>query len=210
MVTPYTNGDHAAVEARRWKAVTLQNRGLTLPMIAREMQEDYRRHNPNLTLIQIENHIGIDVHRALKEYRKRVDRGIEEKITQQELRFADIRRRLYSIIAANHFVTNNGKIIKDDDGVPIRDHGPIIAALAQLRLLEDQEARLHGTYSSEKISLALERRVDDEAVEVVEAILAGFSALPELEPAHRQRALEAAGAHLRTIQGEVVDERDDQ
>jgi hypothetical protein len=206
----WNDDDMARVEARRWKAVTLANRGLTHKMVATEMAEDYRAHNPDLTLIQIEQHVGVDIHRALEEYRKRADHAVEEKITAQALRFQDIRRQLYGILARHHYVLHQGEIVSGPDGQPLRDNGPVLAALNQLRALEDQEARLHGTYQREKLDIALGRRVDEEATDVVEAILAGFAAVPDLEPAVRQRALEAAGAHLRTIEGEVVDERDDQ
>ncbi len=199
--------DMALVEARRWKAVTLANRGLTHKMVAEQMQEDYRRHNPDLTLIQIQSHVSVDIVRALKAYRARADHAVEERITAQELRFQDIRRQLYGVLARPHYVLHQGQVVHGPDGTtPLRDDGPILQALGQLRGLEDQSARLHGTYQREKLDIALGRRVDEEASDVVEAILAGFSAVPELEPAVRQRALEAAGAHLRTIEGEVVEE----
>lgn len=199
--------EHSEVEARRWKAITLSNRGLTHRMVATEMQEDYRRHNPNLTLAQIERHVGVDITRALKIYRQRTDHAVEEKITAQLLRMNDIRRALYRVLASDHrVVTPTGKIVADDEGRPLKDHGPILAALAQLQLLEDRQARVEGTYAREKLDIALGRRVEEESQDVVEAILAGFSAAPELEPAVRQRVLEAAGAHLRTIEGEVVSE----
>lgn len=203
--TPYNDGDHSVVEARRWKAVTLQNRGLTHRMIAEQLVEEYRRHNPSLTLIQIERHVSVDITRALKEYRKRADHAIEEKLTAASLRLNDIRRRLYSVIVADHPVLYQGEIVRDEDGNMIQDKGPVLAALAQLRALEEQQARLEGTNAREKIDVALGRRVEEEATDVVEAILAGFAAVPELEPAVRQRVLEAAGAHLRTIEGEVVE-----
>lgn len=198
MVTPYDNADHAKVEARRWKAVTLANRGLTHRMVAEQMMGDYAE---GLSVTQVQAQVAVDISRALKEYRKRVDHGIEEKLTAATLRLNDIRRQLYRIISTDHYVLHQGEIVKDKDGRPLRDDGPVLAALGQLRALEEQQARLEGTNAREKIDIALERRVDDEATDVVEAILAGFSAVPELEPAVRQRVLEAAGAHLRAIEG---------
>lgn len=209
MVSPYDADDHAMVENRRWKAVTLANRGLTHKMIATEMQEDYRRHNPELSLVQIERHVGIDITRALKAYRKRADQAVEERITAQQLRFSEIRRRLFAVLSRTHYVLHSGEIVHGPDGEPLRDQAPVLAALAQLQQLEDRQARLEGTYQREKLDIALERRVDDEAADVVEAILAGFSAIPEIEPALRQRALEAASARLHAIEGEVVSDTDD-
>jgi hypothetical protein len=201
MVSPYDNGDHAKVEGRRWRAVTLSNRGLTHRMIAEQMADEYRENNPALTIESVANMVGVDIHRALKAYRKRVDQGLEEKLAAATLRLNDIRRQLYRIIASDHYVLANGKIVKDDEGRPLKDNAPVLAALAQLRALEEQQARLEGTNAREKIDIALERRVDEESTDVVEAILAGFSAVPELEPAVRQRVLEAAGAHLRGPEG---------
>lgn len=197
MVTPYDSADHAKVENRRWKAVTLANRGLTHRMVAEQMREEY---TPGLSLEQVTAQVGVDIHRALKEYRKRTDTGIEEKLTAAVLRLNEIRRRLYSVIVADHFVLHQGEIVRDKEGRPLKDNGPVLAALGQLRALEEQQARLEGTNAREKIDIALERRVESEATDVVEAILAGFSAVPELEPAVRQRVLEAAGAHLRALE----------
>lgn len=202
------------VEARRWKAVTLANRGLTHKMIAVELQDEYRRHNPDLNLVQIERHVSVDITRALQIYRKRTDQAVEERIAAQSLRFAEIRRRLFAVLAQRHYVLYQGEVVHGppgEDGVPhpLVDQGPILAALHQLQQLEDRQARLEGTYQREKLDIALGRRVEEEATDVVEAILAGFAAVPELAPEVRQRALEAAGAHLRTIEGEVVARTDE-
>lgn len=212
MTSPYDNADHAVVEARRWKAVTLANRGLTHRMVAEQLADDYRAASQNperLTIEGITAMVSVDISRALKVYKQRVDYAVEERITAQSLRFGDIRRRLYAIIAQRHPVLYQGEVVTDADGRPLQDDGPVLAALAQLQQLEDRQARLEGTYQREKLDIALTRRVEEEATDVVEAILAGFAALPELDPAVRQRALEAAGAHLRTIQGEVVQRTED-
>lgn len=208
----WNNGDQTIVAARRWKAVTLANRGLTHKMIAQEMLEEYRSStgNTTMTLFQAESHVSVDITRALKEYRQRADQAVEERITAQSLRFSEIRRRLFGIIAQRHYVLHQGSVVNGPDGEPLQDQGPVLTALAQLQNLEDRQARLEGTYQREKMDIALTRRVDEEAADVVEAILAGFAAVPELEPAARQRALEAASAHLHTLEGEVVTDTEDQ
>lgn len=208
----WDSADQSAVEARRWRCVLLANRGLTHAQIAEELQQEYRAVSATpdtLSLVSIANMVGVDIHRALKEYRKRTDAEIEERIAAQVLRFNDIRRNLYGIIARKHLVvTPTGKIVKDDEEVPLRDDGPVLAALAQLINLEDRQARVEGTYAREKLDIALSRRVEDEATDVVEAILAGADAI-DLPPVERQRMLEAAGARLRTIEGEVISETED-
>lgn len=202
--------DHGAVEARRWRAIMLANRGLTYRQVAEELADLYRETsgNPTLTVDQVANQVGVDIHRALKVYRRRTDAEVEDRIANQVMRFNDIRRTLYGVIARRHLVVNNGKIMKDSEGIPLRDDGPVIAAVAQLIQLEDRQARVEGTYAREKLDIALETRVENEAQLAVEAILAGADAVG-LEPAQRQLMLEAAGARLRTIDGEVVDETED-
>lgn len=210
MATPWDSADHASVEARRWRAIQLANRGLTHRQIAEELQGMYReasRDGDGLSLVSITNMVGVDIHRALKEYRKRTDKEIEDRIAAQVLRFNDIRRSLYGIIARRHPVLYQGQIVKDDEGAPLRDDGPVLAALGQLINLEDRQARVEGTYAREKIDIALSNRVENEAQMAVEAILAGADAIG-LEPVQRQRMLEAAGARLRTIEGEVVSEEE--
>lgn len=209
MATPWDSADHASVEARRWKCVTLANRGLTHRMIAEQLQGDYRAasHNPDrLTIEGITAMVSVDITRALKVYRKRSDQAVEERLTAAGLRLNDIRRQLYRIIAGDHFVLYQGEIVRDEEGHPLRDDAPVLAALSQLRGLEEQQAKLEGTNARDKIEIAFDRRVDEESTDVVEAILAGFSAVPELEPAVRQRVLEAAGAHLRGPDGPPPDD----
>lgn len=199
MASPaWDNADQTVVQARRWKAVTLANRGLTHRMVAEQMRGEYA---DGLTLEQVQAQVATDISRALRDYRKRADGGIEEKLTAASLRLNEIRRRLYAVIVGDHYVISSGSIVKDDEGRPLKDNGPVLAALGQLRALEEQQARLEGTNAREKIDIALDRRIQDEATDVVEAILAGFAAVPELEPAVRQRVLEAAGAHLRGPEG---------
>lgn len=211
MSSPWDNADHARVEARRWKVLALSNRGLTHRQIAEELLEEYRSASPDpdrLTLEAVTNHVGLDIHRALKEYRKRTDAEIEERIAAQVARLNDIRRTLYGVIARKHLVVNQGKIMNGPDGQPLRDDGPVIAAVAQLIQLEDRQARVEGTYAREKIDIALATRVENEAQLAVEAILAGADAI-ELEPVQRQQMLEAAGARLRSIDGEVISDTED-
>ena len=211
MATPWDSADHASVEARRWRAIQLANRGLTHRQIAEELQDMYReasRDGDSLSLVSITNMVGVDIHRALKEYRKRTDREIEDRIAAQLLRLNELRRSLYGVMARRHPVLYQGGIVKDDEGVPLRDDGPVLAAIAQLISLEDRQARVEGTYAREKIDVALSNRVENEAQMAVEAILAGADAIG-LEPVQRQRMLEAAGARLRTIEGEVVGEEED-
>jgi hypothetical protein len=124
------------------------------------------------------------------------------------MRLDGLRRQVFAVLARPHYVLHAGQVVKDDDGNPMRDDGPILAAVDRLLRIEERQAKIDGTDASEKLTIALDRRVDEETAVVVESILAGANAV-DLEPAQRQRMLEAAGAHLRTLEGEVVGETED-
>jgi hypothetical protein len=52
-----------------------------------------------------------------------------------------------------HVVTSGGKIVCDKDGVPLRDSGPELQAIAtQARILE-QQAKLNGTNAPAQVTI---------------------------------------------------------
>jgi hypothetical protein len=106
---------------------------------------------------------------------------------------------------SDHPLIQNGKVVKDDQGRPVKDAGPKLAALQTMLRIEKQWAELHGTEASKKLEIALETRTDLESNLVAEAVLAAAEALG-LEPAQRMRALEAAAARLDIVDAEVVSE----
>ncbi len=196
---PHDSAEHASVAQRRQRAIELRNRGLTWYQVAQEMDYLDRQGNPSPALA-----CG-DVGRALKAANKEIQFGLEEYRESARSRLDGIRRQVHAVMARPHYLYANGKQVLDAEGNPVRDDAPILAAVDRLIRLEERQARLEGTDASEKLTLALERRVEEEATVSVEAILAGFNALGDaLPPALRQKALEAASAHLRTIEGEVV------
>lgn len=150
----------------------------------------------------------VDVSRALKRARREIVSGLEEMVQMADLRDDDLRLRLRTILQTKHYLVQGGKIVKDDNGEPIRDYGPVLAAIDRLHRLEERYAVRHGLNAPEKLNIALERRTDVEATVVTEAILAGFDAA-ELPADVRMRALEAAQSRLTTIEGEVVSESTD-
>lgn len=196
---PYGVGGHAEVAQRRQRAIELKNRGLTWYQVAQEMNYLDTQGNPSPALA-----CG-DVGRALKIANKGIATGLEVYRELASSRIDAIRRQVYAVIARPHYLYSNGKAVLDEDGNKIRDDAPVLAAVDRLIRLEERQAKLEGTDASEKLTIALDRRVEEEATMTVEAILAGFNELGDaLPPAMRQRALEAASAHLRTIEGEVV------
>jgi hypothetical protein len=197
----------AMVAQRRARAIELKNRGMSWQQVAEAMAANYPEYrdsegNPSAAVACV------DVSRALKQANKELSMGLEEYREAARMRLDGLRRQVFAVLARPHYVLHAGQVVKDDDGNPMRDDGPILAAVDRLLRIEERQAKIDGTDASEKLTIALDRRVDEETTVVVESILAGANAV-DLEPAQRQRMLEAAGAHLRTLEGEVVSETED-
>lgn len=194
----------AMVAQRRAKAIELKNRGLSWQQVAEQMTPEYN----DTEGVPSAAFACVDVTRALKQASKELNMGLEEYREAARMRLDGLRRQVFAVLARPHYVLHAGQIARDEDGNPIRDDGPILAAVDRLLRIEERQAKIDGTDASEKLTIALDRRVDEETTVVVESILAGANAI-ELEPAMRQRMLEAAGAHLRTVEGEVIGESED-
>ncbi|MFD8226937.1 hypothetical protein ACFV16_22500 [Streptomyces massasporeus] len=197
----------AYVAKRRSRAIELKNRGLTWQQVADTMAPDYPEYL-DAGGVASEAYACVDVSRALKQANKELALGLEEYREAARMRLDGLRRQVFAVLARPHYVLYKGEIVKGPDGQPLRDDGVVLACIDRLQRIEERQAKIDGTDASEKLTIALERRVDEETTVVVEAILAGANAV-ELEPAQRQRMLEAAGAHLRTVEGEVVSETED-
>lgn len=195
----------AMVARRRAKAIELKNRGLSWQQVAEQMEPEYNDTDgePSAAFACV------DVTRALKQANKELAMGLEEYREAARMRLDGLRRQVFAVLARPHYVMYQGQFVIDENGDKVRDDAPVLAAVDRLMKIEERQAKIDGTDASEKLTVALDRRVDEETTVVVESILAAFNALPELGPDMRQRALEAAGAHLRTLEGDVVSETEE-
>lgn len=75
-----------------------------------------------------------------------------------------------------------------------------LKAINVLKGINESKRKLHGADAPEALTIALERRVDEESADVVEAVMAALAAV-SLPPDRQRYALEAAGARLRAIEG---------
>lgn len=200
--------NRAHVAKRRSKAIELKNRGLSWQQVADQMVGDYPEYL-DAEGVASAAFACVDVSRALKQANKELAMGLEEYREAARMRLDGLRRQVFAVLARPHYVLYQGEIVNGPDGQPLKDDGAVLAAIDRLMRIEERQAKIDGTDASEKLTIALDRRVDEETTVVVESILAAFNALPELGPDVRQRALEAAGAHLRTVEGEVISETEE-
>lgn len=71
---------------------------------------------------------------------------------EEQLRRIDMEREVVmNILADNHIIVSNGKVMYED-GATIGDPAPVLAAVDRLVKLDDQEARLLGLNAKTEIS----------------------------------------------------------
>jgi len=139
----------------------------------------------------------------VKNLARETEKELEALVQQSDMRYDAMRRRAHAIMVADHPLVQGGEIVRDEQGRPLRDAGPQLAALNALLRIESQWSDLHGVNASKKLDIALNVRADVESNLVAEAVLAAAEALG-LEPQQRMIALEAAAARLDVVDGEVI------
>jgi len=145
------------------------------------------------------------VSRHMKRVARDTEKELEPMIAQLDMRYDAMRKRVHAILAGDHPLVQNGVIVRDDQGRPLKDAGPVLAALNTWLNIEKSWSATHGTDASKKLEIALEKRSDLEANLIAEAVLAGLEAIG-VEPAQRMLALEAAARRLDVVDGEVIEE----
>lgn len=123
------------------------------------------KREENLTFEQIGKRIGIStssVHRLFQKALKAVAHpGVEEYRREQLRRIEMMRETILEIFETKHMMVQHGHVVKVDvpgeDGstvsMPVRDPAPILAAMAHLVKLDEQEAKLLGLYAEKKLSV---------------------------------------------------------
>lgn len=149
------------------------------------------------------------VDRYVKDMARSTEKELETLVEQADMRYDHLRRRAHAILVADHPFVQNGEIIRNDQGVPLQDSGPKLAAINTLLRIESQWGDLHGINASKKLEIALNVRADVESNLVAEAVLAAAEAL-QLEPQQRMLALEAAARRLDAVDGEVISDEADE
>lgn len=59
-------------------------------------------------------------------------------------RLGEMRLKALEVLERFHVVVSHGKVIRDDDDVPLEDDGPVLAAIDRLLRVEERIARLVG------------------------------------------------------------------
>jgi hypothetical protein len=130
---------------------------------------------------QIADRLGVSVSTAWK----CVDRGLAatrhepagKLRTLERERLDRLTVQAVQVLQARHVVVSGGKIVTGDDGRPLVDHGPTLAAVNTLARLMERRARMEGLDAPTKVEAKV------LTVDVMEARLAELEAeLADLDP----------------------------
>lgn len=94
--------------------------------------------------------------------RKAVERGLAaivaepaEEVRTQTLARMDARyARAVEILEREHVVVSHGKVVRNEDGEPLRDSGPELAALAVMERVDVERRKLLGLDAETKVNLS--------------------------------------------------------
>lgn len=121
------------------KAAELRAQGWSYPAIAQELGYYDRSH----------------VWRQLQLAKKRVLKEPVENLISVEMQQLDA---LYvaalEILEKEHVAISQGKVMKDDDGNPILDDGPRLAAIREMRMLRESFRKLYGLDAEKKVNIS--------------------------------------------------------
>lgn len=140
-----------------------------------------RLRERGLTYQQISDQLGYgsegNARRAVKECLAAVQGEAGEAVKRFELgRLDEMHRHVLAVLERHHVTVSNGRVVRDDDGQPILDDGPVLAAVDRLLRIQERRARLLGLDAPARSRVEI---IDDDVarqlVEQLEAELADLA-----------------------------------
>jgi hypothetical protein len=115
-----------------------------------------KAENPRLSYQQIADAVGYnnksDAWRAIQRCREAVYREAgAELIAAEAQQLDDLFVAAMEVLERDHVVVSHGRIVKGDDGQPILDDGPKLAALREMRQIRESYRRLFGVDQPAKV-----------------------------------------------------------
>jgi hypothetical protein len=109
-----------------------------------------------LSFQAIADHLGMSKAAAYRAHERAVSnlppQGVDAYRAAMYARIATAREAVMDVLNARHITVSNGQIIRED-GRPIEDDAPVLAAVDRLLKLDDQEAKLRGAYPKTEVNV---------------------------------------------------------
>lgn len=110
------------------------------------------------TLQQIADELGFcdksNARQAIQRALRDIVQGPAEQLLHMHLtRLETLYQAALDVLDANHLVVSHGQIIKDDDGIPLVDHAPKLAAMREARAALADFRKAIGLDAAQKVNL---------------------------------------------------------
>lgn len=109
-----------------------------------------------------------------EELARRVDPKIDayrslhlERLEGELVRLNELEARTRQVLDRHHITVNNGRVIKLDDGEPLQDDGPVLAAIDRLIKIEDAR-RKNNAEQRKLLGLDAPTKVDAQVTETTQ------------------------------------------
>ncbi|MGJ6963274.1 hypothetical protein ACSDR0_15315 [Streptosporangium sp. G11] len=142
---------------------------------AEETAAAYELRLTGLTLREIGARLGIapsTVHlRITAALAERVDPLVDQYRTVELDRLDRLTVKAWEVLERDHVVVQHGKIVRDEEGNPLRDDGPVLAAVGTLLRISERRSKLLGLDAP--IPLAIDahvHQVDPADIELAQMI----------------------------------------
>lgn len=112
----------------------------------------------NKTYQQIADELGYsskgDAWRGVQKAKADVAREPVAKLIQTEAaQLDDLYVAALDVLERDHVMVSHGRIVKDDNGTPILDDGPRLAAIRELRAIRESYRKLFGADAPSRVSI---------------------------------------------------------
>ena len=126
-----------------------------------------------------------DIIRALAQRKKDVDDALPQYIALELERLDTLEQEVWAVLNRPHQVVSQGRIVRDADGEPLADDGPILDAVDRLLKIQARRARLLGHDAPVKVQqevTVIDGGVDAEIARLLAGMAAGGEAAPAGHP----------------------------
>jgi hypothetical protein len=161
-------------------------------MPARNSQAEARQHEADALQLrrngagyaQIAERLGMSVSGAYDAVKRALDRTTQEAapdVRKLELeRLDSLLVTALTVLARPHPLVQGGRIVLDQQGQPLRDDGPTLAALDRVLKIQERRARLLGLDAPTKLDMKVMTidQLDDRIAELTQ-LLADNDSLPQ-------------------------------
>jgi hypothetical protein len=130
---------------------------LTPTQLAERNAEIVRMKDSGKTYAEIGAQFGITRQTAHTMYWKTVaaapQLAVSDMRAQQNARLEMVLTRLEAIADRDHVTISGGEIVRNEEGQPLRDSGPEMQALRDLRATVEAQAKLNGTNAPAQVTV---------------------------------------------------------